>query len=151
MAGTRRGTRKTTRKRAITTRSRAAGARSAAARAAEARLGAMHAVTTAVVPRPRLPLDQAIEGLDICRPDEWVEGEKSIGQYRRRGLARIEDGIGVMSLIERDGVLFWESGLPAPVGRMRRRARRGEVVSSGELVAHYKFRELAPSQVYGFL
>lgn len=82
-------------------------------------------------------------------------GETSIAQRRRAGRRRetIDDGVGVMTLTETDGVLRWELGTGlhderTPAHRLRRRGPRRDVGGTPDTIHdQFKFERLASSQV----
>jgi hypothetical protein len=106
-------------------------------------------------------LDDAVEGLDIYRPDQSIPPptaeEREAGvrrpvrihELRRAGRPDVEDNIDTVSLVEDDGVLRWQPGLGfgrRARGRRGRRRRRG-AAARGTIVKQFKFRSLEKSRV----
>jgi hypothetical protein len=95
-------------------------------------------------------LNAAVSGLGIYRTDDDQDlpSEVPIGKLRRGSRRRTPDErIGMITLIEVDGVLQWEEGTGV-VTLPGRRLRRGSAISApGEVVLQYKFEKLLPSQV----
>jgi hypothetical protein len=70
----------------------------------------------------------------------------STSDLRRARRKRIDDPVGVMSLVDEDGILRWQIGNgPAPRGRPGRRSlRRG---GQGRIVQQYRFEDLPPNRI----
>jgi pimeloyl-ACP methyl ester carboxylesterase len=79
-----------------------------------------------------------LASLGIVPIDREIEGEPPIGGLRRRRGSRFDDEVGVITLLDVDGVLMWEEGaVSASTSRMRR--RRAGPAADGEVVAQLKF------------
>lgn len=80
-----------------------------------------------------------------------VDSESIAGlRRRRRRVANTpDDPIKTISLVEENGVLLWQDGIPAPgLPSRRRRASRGELAGPpGTIVVAKQFPVLAPNQV----
>jgi len=94
-------------------------------------------------------LIRAAEGLGFRSPEESVPGERPISELRRGRLRQVED-IGMLTLVDVDGVLVWRegSGGSALTGRRRRTA---SVEPVGQVVAQLKFEKLPSNQIWDFL
>lgn len=80
-----------------------------------------------------------LEPLGIVPIDSVLDGEPSIGGLRRRRGTRFDDAMGVITLLDVDGVLMWEEGaVSASTSRMRR--RRAGTSAEGEIVTQLKFQ-----------
>ena len=76
--------------------------------------------------------------LGVVPIDSAIPDEPSIGGLRRRRGSRFDDTIGVITLLDVDGVLIWEDGaVSASTSRTRR--RRAGTASVGEVVTQLKF------------
>lgn len=80
--------------------------------------------------------------------DAQLEQQTRTGQLRRLRRRRFDDPVGVMTLLDDDGVLRWRIGNgPAPRrSRLRAGKRRGPA-PGGRSVAQYKFVDLPPNLV----
>ncbi|HEY7546136.1 MAG TPA: hypothetical protein VID27_14690, partial [Blastocatellia bacterium] len=77
------------------------------------------------------------------------DGEIRISDLRRSRRRWRDDNIGMLTLVESDGVWRWEEGGVVAM-RPGRRARRGRA-TSGEIVKEFKFEKLPPNQITGFI
>jgi pimeloyl-ACP methyl ester carboxylesterase len=95
-------------------------------------------------------LAKAVEGLDFHTPEESVPNERPISDFRRGRLRRVDDTVGMLTLVDVDGVLFWREGTvgAALVGRRR---RAGAAAAAGQVVAQLKFEKLPTNEVWDFL
>ena len=79
-----------------------------------------------------------LAALGVVPIDSAIPDEPSIGGLRRRRGSRFDDTIGVITLLEVDGVLMWEDGaVSASTSRTRR--RRAGTAAVGEVVTQLKF------------
>jgi hypothetical protein len=76
--------------------------------------------------------------LGIVPIDQELANEPSIGSLRRRRLSRHEDEVGVLTLLDIDGVLVWEDGAVSPATSRYRRRRAG-TAADGEVVVQLKY------------
>jgi hypothetical protein len=70
--------------------------------------------------------------------DSDLPDEPSVGSLRRGGRSRRPDDIGMVTLLDVDGVLIWEEGAVNTSSRLRRRGIRGIGVD-GEVVTQIKY------------
>ena len=76
--------------------------------------------------------------LGVVPIDGAIPDEPPIGGLRRRRGTRFDDTIGVITLLEVDGVLLWEDGAVIP-STSRTRRRRAGTAAVGEVVTQLKF------------
>ena len=81
---------------------------------------------------------RTLKPLDIVPLDEELPGEPTIGRMRRNRRRGMDDDVGVVSLLELDGVLVWEEGAVSPA-TSRRRRYRGALAVEGEVVTRVKY------------
>lgn len=96
-------------------------------------------------------LNQAVDDLDIFTPDREFDAEISISQLRRGRREALADPVGMMTLVEVDGVLLWQEGAAVSSPALRRRRGRRAEGPGGEIVQQFKFEKLEPSKVGAFL
>jgi hypothetical protein len=93
-----------------------------------------------------------LRGVGLLPIDETIERERPISDYRRSRVVEPDDGVGLATLVDEDGVFVWE---PGPVTRAiptgMRRGRPGAGFTTGEPVATVKYEKLGFSQVAGKL
>jgi hypothetical protein len=82
----------------------------------------------------------ALQPLQAVPLEADLEDEPSVGRLRRRGSAAAQDAIGILTLLDVDGVLIWEDG---PVGAsapgFRRRLRGAG--ADGQVVTQIKYQK----------
>jgi pimeloyl-ACP methyl ester carboxylesterase len=92
-------------------------------------------------------LRDALTPLGIVPIDQDLEGEVSISGLRRRRGGREDDSIGVITLLDIDGVLIWEDGAVTSSTSSSRR-RGGALAGDGEVVTQLKFsKDLGENQI----
>jgi hypothetical protein len=91
-------------------------------------------------------LDEAQDDLGLFDGDHGFPGEVPVRDLRRRGRRELPDRVVTLTLVEDDGVLYWRerSSMPALV---RRRARRGGQLITGEIVTQRRFEMLEQDKV----
>ncbi len=98
--------------------------------------------------------DQSWEKLGIVDASTaLLAGEQPVGTLRRGGRRkRAEDPVKVVTLMETDGVLHRELGVPVrrPTAG-RRGGRRGLAEAAGEPLRELKFTEIPPNQIVKYL
>lgn len=95
-----------------------------------------------------------LAGLGLVDASTRLKGEMPIAEVRRRRGSRrgIDSGVGLLTLMEVDGVLRWVQG-PVSLGpaggrrRGRRAGRRAGAGPEGSVVTQLKFAQLPPNQV----
>jgi hypothetical protein len=92
-------------------------------------------------------LQSTLAPLEIVPLDQELRDEKSIGGLRRRRGSRMDDSVGILTLLEVDGTLIWEEGAVIASASLPRR-RRGRAGVEGEVVTQLKFsKELGTNEV----
>lgn len=96
-------------------------------------------------------ISRHFEDFGIVPMDKPLEGEEPIGKLRSARRRRGQDEkIGVMTLMETDGVLRWESHTsPAPSRRYGpgRRLRRDARAAVSDAICQFKFEDLPPNKI----
>jgi hypothetical protein len=83
-------------------------------------------------------LQRALAPLQVVPMDADLADEPSLGGLRRYRKTRFEDSVGVLTLLDIDGVLVWEAGaVNATTSTIRR--RRGGTASDGTVVTQVKY------------
>ena len=93
-------------------------------------------------------IDKAVEGLGITPLEKDIEDTKSIAKLRRERRPRSADNIGLLTLINRDGVLSWQDSpgiLPNAL-----KGRRG-FWGHGKVVKQLKYPKVGFSEVGKYL
>jgi pimeloyl-ACP methyl ester carboxylesterase len=87
-------------------------------------------------------IHEALRPLNILPADGDLPGEPTIGSMRRRGRSSADDHVGVVTLLDVDGVLLWEDGAVSAstaVARRFRNVRGGGI--DGEVVTQLKYEK----------
>lgn len=96
-------------------------------------------------------LESLPDDIAFAEPGVRLEGESRVKDVRRGRLRRgdVQDGVGVISLVDVDGVLRWETGQGIRTREVsgRRRRRNRELGRRGQVVKQLKFRDLPRSRV----
>lgn len=97
----------------------------------------------------RRTLQSDLRDLDLHLATEPLEGEQSIRDLRRGRERRSDDPVSVVSLLEDDGVLRWETGpgFEHPHDNRRRGRRRSRGRAGGTVVTQLKFEDLPPNRI----
>jgi hypothetical protein len=85
-------------------------------------------------------VEQALQPLNVVPLGSDLTNEVSIGRVRRRGRS-VDDDIGILTLIDVDGVLLWEDGAVSVSTSGRRRAGGGMPRVDGEVVTQLKYQK----------
>jgi hypothetical protein len=80
----------------------------------------------------------AIAALGATPLDNDLPNEPSVGSLRRGGWSHRSDDVGMLTLLDVDGVLIWEEGAVNTSSRLRRRGIRG-LGADGEVVTQVKY------------
>jgi hypothetical protein len=92
-------------------------------------------------------ISQGFGSFGIVPVDTAVASQSGTAQLRRTRRRRLDDPVGIMTLVDEDGVLRWRIGSgPAPRRPAGRRARRG-AGSRGRIVEQFKFEDLPANQI----
>jgi pimeloyl-ACP methyl ester carboxylesterase len=83
-------------------------------------------------------IEDALAPLGVVPMSKELPEEPSVGQLRRYRRSRLDDTIGILTLIDVDGVLIWEDGAISPTIAGARR-RRGGLASDGKVVTQLKY------------
>ena len=83
-------------------------------------------------------IEAALAPLAIVSIEAELPNEPSIGTLRRHRRTRFEDEVGILTLLDIDGVLIWEDGAVTSTTSTIRR-RRGGTASDGEVVTQLKY------------
>jgi hypothetical protein len=86
-------------------------------------------------------LHSALQPLAIVPLDVDLPGEPSVGRVRRRGRSAAEGDIGIVTLLDVDGVLMWEDGAVNASSTMRRRGARTGPSADGDVVTQLKYEK----------
>lgn len=95
-------------------------------------------------------LAEAVSGLGFHTPEESLPNERPISEFRRGRVRRVDDTVGMLTLVDVDGVLVWREGTGGAMLAGRRR-RAGAVEPPGQVVAQLKFEKLPTNQIWDFL
>ena len=88
-------------------------------------------IERALTPLKVVPLDT----------DKDLEGETSIGRVRRRGRSPDDDDIGILTLLDVDGVLLWEDGAVSMATAGPRRRSGSAPAVEGTVVTQLKYQK----------
>lgn len=92
-------------------------------------------------------LHEWLRPLDAVPIGEPLADEQSIGTLRRRSRRRLDD-IGVLTLIDVDGVLVWEDGAVAPALSGFRGSKFGRSIFDGQVVTQIKYpKQLGSNEI----
>ncbi len=93
-------------------------------------------------------LDLATEGLGIYGADQMVRSFEptAVHRLRRTGGTRVDDNLGTVTLVEKDGVLRWVDGLGFRQRDQRRRRRQGPG-QTGSIIKQLKYERLEQNAV----
>jgi pimeloyl-ACP methyl ester carboxylesterase len=86
-------------------------------------------------------IHQALAPLQVVPVDAELPGETSIGRVRRRGRTSADDDVGILTLLDVDGVLLWEDGAVSTSTAGRRRRGAGPAIGDGEVVTQLKYQK----------
>jgi hypothetical protein len=83
-------------------------------------------------------LRDSLAPLGIVPMEDELANEPPIGGLRRRRSSRFDDEVGVVTLLDIDGVLVWEDGAVSPSTSAVRRRRAG-TAADGDVVTQLKY------------
>jgi len=87
-------------------------------------------------------LHDALRPLNVLPADGELPGEPSIGRVRRRGRSAADDDVGIVTLLDVDGVLLWEDGaVSASTAGSRRWRGASAVRADGDVVTQLKYQK----------
>jgi hypothetical protein len=94
-------------------------------------------------------IHQALAPLGVVSIDDELEHEPLVGRMRRYRKGGVEDPVGVLTLLDVDGVLVWEDGAVTVASSMRRRRGGGGRFSAdGTVVTQVKYsKELGRNSI----
>jgi hypothetical protein len=92
-------------------------------------------------------IQEALAPLQVVPISEELPNEQPIGKLRRYP-NRVADEVGILTLIDVDGVLIWQDGAVSPALSTGRRAR-GRTYADGEVVTQLKYSKLLGSNQIG--
>jgi hypothetical protein len=101
------------------------------------------------VEQARATFEAAASDIDLHEPGELSVTRVSLHDLRRRRRRDISANTGAISLVERDGVLYWHLGPIAPEGA--RDHRRFRVRRLGRTIAKKEFVALGQNEIGGYL
>jgi pimeloyl-ACP methyl ester carboxylesterase len=85
-------------------------------------------------------IHEALAPLQVVPVEAELPDETSIGRVRRRGRSAADDDVGLLTLLDVDGVLLWEEGAVSTSTAGRRR-RAGAMSAGGEVVTQLKYQK----------
>lgn len=92
-------------------------------------------------------IHRALQPLEIVPIDAELPDESSVAGIRRNRRSRFEDSVGVVTLLDIDGVLVWEDGAVSSSTSTVRKRRAG-TAADGTVVTQLKFsKELGFNQI----